>query len=125
MNQPNMRGTGIVLRAARASDRDDLTAGASDPMVARLPGGHTSKRVTNGLFENRDVDAVVLLLAPRVEVGARWQEAAFARAVEARVAELPAVASFAVRDILPLGGTQQSYVAATREKLPRQRLPDP
>ena len=36
MNQPNMRGTGIMLRAARASDRDDLTAGASDPLVARF-----------------------------------------------------------------------------------------
>lgn len=104
-----------------ASDASVLDlAGITDPLVARLPGGHTSKRVTNGLFENRDVDTVVLLLAPHEGVGSRWQEAAFGRAVEARVAALPALDAFGVRAMLPLGGTEQHYVLATRENMPRR-----
>ena len=100
-------------------------AGITDPLVARLSGGHTSKKVTNGLFENRDVDTVVLLLAPKEKVEARWQDAAFGRAVEARVAALPAVDAFRVRATLPLGGTEQHYVVATREKMPREGAPAP
>ena len=95
-------------------------AGITDPLVARLPGGHTTKKVTNGLFENRDVDTVVLLLAPKETVPSRWYEAAFGRAVEARVAALPAVQPFVVRASLPLGGTSQRYVVAEREMLPRR-----
>jgi hypothetical protein len=89
-------------------------AGITDPIVARLPGGHTTKRISNGLFENRDVDAVVLLLAPSAPVSARWQDSAFARGVEERVAGLPALETFRPRAILPLGGTTQSYLVAAR-----------
>jgi hypothetical protein len=88
-------------------------AGITDPMIARMPGGHTSKRVADGLFENRGVDTVVLLLAPGARVGSHWQDADFARDVEARVAALPSVERFQVRAVLPLGGTRQSYLIAT------------
>lgn len=85
-------------------------AGITDPIVARLPGGHTTKKIPNGLFENRGVDAAVLLLAPGRGPSARWQDSAFSRAVEARVAALPALEQFRVHAVLPLGGTEQSYI---------------
>jgi hypothetical protein len=89
-------------------------AGITDPVVARLPGGHTTKRIDNGLLENRAVDASVLLLAPGASVAPRWQDSAFARAVEQRVAMLPVLDDFRVRAVLPLGGTAQSYVVSGR-----------
>jgi hypothetical protein len=104
---------GWVGAATEASILD--LAGITDPVVARLPGGHTSKKVTNGLLENRDVDTVVLLLAPDATVGARWQDAPFARAVEARVAALPVLERFYLRATVPLGGTRQRYLFAARE----------
>ncbi len=89
-------------------------AGITDPMVARLPGGHTSKRVPQGLLENRGVDTVVLLLAPRSPLAARWQDSVFARAVEQRLAAMPVLDTFRVRSVLPLGGTMQRYVVLAR-----------
>jgi len=90
--------------------------GITDPVVARLAGGHTTKRISNGLFENRAVDGAVLLLAPGAKPAARWQDSDFARGVEARVAALPALEDFQVRALLPLGGTTQSYVVLTRPR---------
>lgn len=87
-------------------------AGITDPLVARLPGGHTTKRIEEGLLENRAVDAAVLLLAPGATVESHWQDSAFARGVELRVAALPAVEHFRVHAVLPLAGTRQSYVIA-------------
>ena len=89
-------------------------AGITDPLVARLAGGHTSKRVSNGLLENRAVDLAVLLLAPGAAVSERWQDSAFARAVEGRIATLPLLDGFRVRAVLPLGGTAQSYLVIAR-----------
>lgn len=89
-------------------------AGITDPIVAHLAGGHTSKRVSNGLFENRAVDSVVLLLAVGAEPAPRWQDSSFARAVEERVARLPALEEFRIVALLPLGGTRQSYLVASR-----------
>jgi hypothetical protein len=40
-------------------------AGVTDPTVAALPGGHTSKRVDLGMLAVRHVDALVLLAPPR------------------------------------------------------------
>jgi len=119
-SQPALRGArsiacldvGWVGAATEASIVD--LAGITDPVIARLPGGHTTKRIENGLLENRAVDAVVLLLAPGAPVEPRWQDSAFARGVEQRVAALPAVGDFRVRAVLPLGGTGQSYVFSGR-----------
>ena len=88
--------------AATSASIVDL-AGITDEAVAMLPGGHTSKRVSDALLRNRDVDALVLLTA----AGA---VDAYAREVENRVALLPSVESFRVVARLPLGETGQSYV---------------
>ncbi len=119
-SRPSLRGAhsiacldvGWVGAATEASIVD--LAGITDPLIARLPGGHTTKRIENGLLENRAVDAAVLLLAPGAPVAPRWQDSAFARAVEERVAGLPAVDDFRVRAVLPLGGAGQSYVISGR-----------
>lgn len=114
---------GWVGAATRATLLD--LAGITDPIVARLPGGHTSKRVSNGLFENRAVDTVVLLLAPGAAPAPRWQDSAFARAVEERVARLPALEEFRIRAVLPLGGTTQSYLVAFRPVRGQEAIPNP
>lgn len=44
---------------AHAGQVTDL-AGVTDPRIAQLPGGHTSKQVMPGLFSARDVDAWVV-----------------------------------------------------------------
>jgi hypothetical protein len=85
-------------------------AGVTDPVVARLPGGHTSKRIPEGLFESRDVDAVVLLLAPGSGAASSPREAPPARAVEARVVAFPMVERMRVAGALRLGGTDQRYI---------------
>ena len=110
--------------AATSATLLDL-AGITDPVVARLPGGHTSKRVSNGLFENRAVDTVVLLLAPGAAPAARWQDSSFARAVEERVASLPALEDFRIAAVLPLGGTTQRYLVAFRPVGGHEAIPTP
>jgi hypothetical protein len=89
-------------------------AGITDPMVARLPGGHTSKRVSAGLIENRDVDTFVLLLAPRAAAATPWNASIFTRVVENRLAELPLLEDLHPRATLPLGGTEQLYLVLER-----------
>jgi len=88
--------------AASTANILDL-AGVTDETVAMLPGGHTSKRIDDGLLRARDVDALVLLTAGDGLPG-------YARAVEQRVAALPSMATFVPVARLPLGGTAQSYV---------------
>jgi hypothetical protein len=103
---------GWVGAASRAPILD--LAGVTDPVVARLPGGHTSKRIPEGLLESRQVDTVVLLLAPGTGPASPLEGHQFARAVEQHVANLPFVESMKVRAELRLGGTDQRYLILTR-----------
>lgn len=90
-------------------------AGVTDPVIAALPGGHTSKRVHETLLIGRGTDMWVLLLAPGEVVPTDdWRKARFARSVEQRLAALPIAADFKLRAVLPLGGTRQSYVVVAR-----------
>jgi hypothetical protein len=70
-------------------------AGLTDPAIAVLPGGHTTKRIPPGLLDARGVDALVLLLAPGEQVPEElpepWTEGSFARGVEQRIAWLPGI----------------------------------
>ena len=91
-------------------------AGVTDPSVARLAGGHTTKRLPEGFLENREVDALVLL----VERGSLedWPELHFARGVEARVPHLAGFEDFRPVGLVELRSTRQAYVIA-RKPLPR------
>jgi hypothetical protein len=89
-------------------------AGVTDPVIATLPGGHTSKRVPESLLSGRGTDALVLLLAPDATPAPDWRDSRFARAVEQRVAAMPFSAEFKLHAVLPLGGTRQRYVVVRR-----------
>lgn len=80
-------------------------AGVTDEAVAMLPGGHTSKRVSDALLRARNVDALVLLSAS--PPGAPDD---YVREVERRVALADSVRDFRVVARLALGGTTQRYV---------------
>jgi len=91
-------------------------AGVTDPVVAALPGGHTTKRIPDALLTERGADVWVLLLAPGAKLEADWRGAQFARGVEHRLASLPLAAEYELAAELPLGGTQQSYVVLRRKR---------
>ncbi|MDF3068109.1 MAG: putative rane protein, partial [Polyangiaceae bacterium] len=73
-------------------------AGVTDPRVALLRGGHTSKRIDDALLRSRDVDALVLLAPPHE------------REVERRVRLLPSAEGFRVVAELPFAGGQRYLV---------------
>jgi hypothetical protein len=87
-------------------------AGVTDPSVARLAGGHTTKRLPANFLETRRVDAlVVLAVAPqRAPLG----ELRVARGVEARLATLDGAERFTPVAVIPLTGTDQGYVIFRR-----------
>jgi hypothetical protein len=89
-------------------------AGVTDPVIAALPGGHTSKRVPEPLLVGRRADTWVLLLAPDAGPEPEWRESRFARAVEQRLAAMPFAAEFEVTATLALGGTRQRYLVVKR-----------
>jgi hypothetical protein len=67
-------------------------AGVTDPAIAALPGGHTTKQIPLALIEARNVDTLVLLLAEDAPLKSPWTESRFARGVEQRIAFLPGIA---------------------------------
>jgi hypothetical protein len=85
-------------------------AGLTDPQIAALSGGHTTKRIPAGLLEQRGVDTLVLLFDSSEPLPAPWYEARFATGVQQRVAALMAEHPFDPVATLPLGGTATSYV---------------
>ena len=87
-------------------------AGVTDPEVAYLPGGHTSKRLPPDFLERRRVDALVLLApTPRTE------PARYARQVEAHVMQLRGADAFREVGRIALDATQE-YVVLRRESGP-------
>ena len=97
------------LGVATASDIMDL-AGITDPRMASLPGGHTTKRIPNSWFDFQQPDALVLLTAPGETLAQMWWQTRFARGVENRTSELDYWRDCAVRGRVPLRYTQQFYV---------------
>jgi hypothetical protein len=94
-------------------------AGVTDRSIALLPGGHTSKRLPADLLLRREVDTLVLLLAPNPPPladgdPAAWRRLPFARTVEHRVAQLDGAEQFVPVRIVPLRGTEQSYLIVSR-----------
>ncbi|WP_437942087.1 hypothetical protein [Sorangium sp. So ce341] len=76
------------LGAATGATLVDL-AGVTDPAIAALPGGHTTKRIPGALLDARGVDALVLLLAEGHALASPWTASRFARGVEQHLARLP------------------------------------
>ncbi len=93
-------------------------AGVTDPEVAVLPGGHTSKKLPRDFLVRRDVDTLVLLLRPGVTPSPTedtdWRELPFARVVEQRIGYLEGANTFVPVRLLPLAGTAQSYLVLHR-----------
>jgi hypothetical protein len=95
--------------AATAVPIVDL-AGLTDPQIAALSGGHTTKRIPPGLLEGRGVDALVLLIDQAWPPPLPWYDAPFTTGVQHRVALLMAGYPFAPAASIPLGGTRSSYI---------------
>lgn len=76
------------LGAASSASIVDL-AGLTDPAIAALPGGHTSKPIPVGLLDARKVDTIVVLLKDGEPLAVPWTESFFARIVELRIASIP------------------------------------
>jgi len=100
------------VSAATEADILDL-AGVTDPAIAALPGGHTSKRVDAQILLDRKADALLLYLPEGLpaEGHAAWREARYGRAVEARLAAEDATARhFGAPVFIPLGARGAGYV---------------
>jgi hypothetical protein len=98
--------------AATEADILDL-AGVTDPAIAALPGGHTSKRIDARLLLDRDAGALLLYLPEGLPPGgaAEWAEATYGRVVEARLAADPVTSRhFAEPTFIPLGARGAGYV---------------
>lgn len=76
--------------AATSATLVDL-AGITDPAIAALPGGHTTRQIPAGLLDARRADTLVLLLAPGHDLADPWTRSRFARGVEAWIATTPGV----------------------------------
>jgi len=93
-------------------------AGVTDRLIALLPGGHTSKRLPDDLLRRRNVDTLVVLLAPGAGLeqapDGDWRRLPFARTVESRLAQLNGASEFVVVGQLPLLGADQHYLVLRR-----------
>jgi len=76
------------LGAATDATIVDL-AGLTDPAIAVLPGGHTSKAIPAAMLDARGVDTIVLLLSEGELLRSPWTASQFARVVEMRIARIP------------------------------------
>ncbi len=94
------------VSAATEADIVDL-AGLTDPEIAALPGGHTSKHVSGAMLLDRDVDMLVLW-ATALPDG--WGHAVAASLARDRVA----VAHYVPSEQLPLGTSGAGYVLLRR-----------
>ena len=103
--------------AATDADLVDL-AGVTDPQVAALPGGHTSKRIDATFLLDMHPDALLLMLPEGLPGGDldAWSRATYQRVVEYRLAIDPVVKKhFAPAAWLPLGAKGAGYVLLKRE----------
>ena len=108
--RPVLAGSRIVaaldvgwVGAATDADLVDL-AGLTDPSIALLPGGHTSKRVDVPMLLDRGVDTVIVYSDTRI--------------VEARILDSELFRSrFEVAAILPLGSRGAFYTVYRRRRV--------
>ncbi|MFT3764315.1 MAG: hypothetical protein QM820_02145 [Minicystis sp.] len=79
------------LGAATDATIVDL-AGLTDPAIAVLPGGHTSKAIPATLLDARGTDAIVLLVREGQKLREPWTDTFFTHTVELRIAAIPGMA---------------------------------
>lgn len=106
------------LGAATDATIVDL-AGLTDPAIAVLPGGHTSKAIPASLLDARGVDTLVLQIKEGEARREPWTTSYFARAVELRLARIPEIdAAFHVEaeSTVP----HLHYLVLTRAEAPRR-----
>lgn len=107
---------GWVGRATEARIVD--LAGVTDPTIAALPGGHTSKAISPGLFSDRDVDTWVIRALDRsYEPGQPLEMVIAAYLVDARLLSRNADLGFVGVATIPLEGTRGQYIIARRSEL--------
>lgn len=99
---------GWIGVAAPRAEIVDLV-GVTDPRVAALPGGHTTKRVAPGLLSARDVDTLVFLAAVG-QPEETWYDGWFRYGVEARLAPAAAAMGFRLVGRARLPGTDWEYL---------------
>lgn len=97
-------------------------AGVTDPEVAHLPGGHTSKRLPSDFLERHEADAVILLArvnegigasssgASGPNAGAHLDPSLMARQVEARVLGLRGAGALRLAGTVPLTARQRYLI---------------
>lgn len=95
--------------AAMAGSIVDL-AGVTDPAIAYLAGGHTSKSIESRLFVVRRVQKVIVLLAKGAKVEATLPETRFARRIDYRAARLSFELGCVPSSAIALPFTEQSYL---------------
>jgi hypothetical protein len=96
-------------------------AGVTDPEIAALPGGHTSKRVDPPLLLARDPDVLLLYARTGLDPAnlAAWPGATYERLLEVRLARAELVQThFTPRAFLPLGASGAGYVVLARVREP-------
>jgi hypothetical protein len=123
--RPWLEGAGRVaaldvgwVGAATEADIVDL-AGVTDPDIAALPGGHTSKHVSAMFLLERAPDILLLYAGDGLPQGGldAWHDAAYPRAVEARLAHDEIIARrFRAAAWLPLGSLRAGYVLLERNR---------
>ena len=96
------------LGAAFEGEIFDL-AGVTNPRVARLAGGHTTKNLQNSWFDVAAPDTLVLLTAPGEPLRDPWQTTTFARVVENRIKGMPYWENCALKGVVPLKYAMQTY----------------
>lgn len=97
-------------------------AGITDPTVAAIPGGHTSKRLPRTFFKDRDVDTIVLLLGKdEARADAAWPDRKYARGTEAWTASIPEMRD--AYEVAFTSATRTRYVVLRRVHVPEVPAP--
>jgi hypothetical protein len=101
------------VSAATEADIVDL-AGLTDPEIAALPGGHTSKRIDARFLLAREPDVLLVYAPLGLPAGGldTWPSITTSRVVEARLVREEAIQRhFGAEAWLPLGQSGSGYVA--------------
>lgn len=122
-SRPYLQNTHVVATAdigwptaATEADIVDL-AGLTDPFIAVLPGGHTSKRVEPAMILDRNADVILLYATSGVTSMTLddWRTAEYGKLVDVRIADSPLIsAHFDAIGFLPLGAEGAGYVVLSR-----------